>query len=395
MRVRRRPDYQRILSPRRQCRRTAEIGGEITCDAAVAEPGDRRGREVSARSQTTTRRPEREGKVGCCARAAAAEQVDVDSRKQARNRWCERLPTPCRDRDSDAAGSNRSVLLIDGRTIQQRDVARAAGEITVGDRASLKIRLRSVRQATAGRRQAEREVLRGDFAVVNHNRGNSDCNETWIAGSDGGIRSCRNAREGIVTVGVGCGCPAAERDRHAADGCATHNRSHRALDGASSAYRRTTRKSETADSRIEAQPAGNIVHIGVPECAAIGIESHGAVISPASTCSAAASRLRVRSLDEQLFSLAESIDRIGRQSSRILNGRKCGAARGTVAQGHVAGAIHRDTRHEAVRHVRSVRVPGRGLRHVRCHRALRNVNLVITRRGKTAGVAPAYGVGHP
>src|SRR5439155_22217275 len=117
------------------------------------------------------------------------------------------------------------------------------------------------------------------------------------------------------------------------------------------------------------------VLIRVPECAAIWIKRHGAVIAPASR-----PRLRGRAGEERLFGLAECVYRVGGQPTRVHYRRKDRRARGAVTHGHVAGAVEGQAGHKAMEHVRAIGIPSSSLRKISCDRAASNVHLVPTWR---------------
>src|SRR6185369_6856742 len=144
------------------------------------------------------------------------------------------------------------------------------------------------------------------------------------------------------------------------------------------------------------QTIDRVVHVGVPESTTIRIERHRTVITPTSTSTATAvSGLGSGPLNQNLLSLAEGIDGIGRQSARVLNRRLRRAAGRAVTQRHVSGAVHGQTRHETMHKVSAVRIKGRGLCHVRRDGAAGYGNLIKARRCKTGGVCTAHSMSRP
>jgi hypothetical protein len=81
--------------------------------------------------------------------AAAAEKVDVDLGHLTGDAGCEGLSAPRRGRDADTEGPQRRVLLVDGRRVQQRDLARVGGQIAVGCHAGLEVGLCGIGQTAA------------------------------------------------------------------------------------------------------------------------------------------------------------------------------------------------------------------------------------------------------
>src|SRR5207248_6243089 len=130
------------------------------------------------------------------------------------------------------------------------------------------------------------------------------------AGRNAGISAGGKARERVSAIyGGGCGsasqCHGRSLDGSAAAGCC-----YCTLQCAGG-YGRATREAERANSRVEGQSAGLVVHVGVPEGTAIGVKGHGAVITPASTTGGpAVSGLRSSSFDERRFRLRDRIHRV-------------------------------------------------------------------------------------
>src|SRR5205085_3306646 len=159
------------------------------------------------------------------------------------------------------------------------------------------------------------------------------------AGRDARVSASREVREGVEAGGVGRRRPAPQGDGGAADGAAAGTRRHVALHTAA-ADGRALRQTERPYARVVVEAVDGVVHVRVPERAAVGVERHRAVIAPTDARRpAAVSYLRARPLDEHLLGLAEGIDGVGGEPARVLDGGLRGAARRAVAARHVPRAV--------------------------------------------------------
>ncbi len=195
----------------------------VTRSAAV-ETCDRCGHQVSTRRQARSCRPDGESEIRRCARASTAKQVDVGPCELPSHRGGKRLASPRRDRDSNAVIPKSRILLINARSIQQDDITRTAVEISIDGYAALEIRLGCVRQATGGRRRAQREIHRCGRAIAHNHIERGVGSESRKRCGDAGIGAGGNPGERVRAIDRGSGRPAAERHRHAlnrgpANGC--------------------------------------------------------------------------------------------------------------------------------------------------------------------------------
>ena len=257
-----------------------------------------------------------EREIRRCAGATAAEQIDIGFNKLAGYRGSKCLAAPGRDRNTDATIAYRCVLLINAWGVHQRDIAWAACEIAIGGNPALEVRLRRVRETAAGQCRRQREILRSRQAIINHDIGYRHGSVAGQTGHNAWISTGGKAGKAVCSVRVG-GChPASKSNGHAADGitaaggrnCALQRASHR---------RRAAGKAECPDACVERQPGGLVVHVGVPESAAIGIKRHGAIVAPARARCAASARLRSGALDERCFVLRDRIHWVAGQASCI------------------------------------------------------------------------------
>ena len=311
-------ENHRVCRPGCQCRRAAEVGGEVAARAA-RKACDRCRCKVGAcrHSRTAGRSPDGNSDVRSRAGATAAEQIHVHPCELSGDAGFESLACPTRAVEAEATVRHRRILLIDARSIQQGDIARAAGKVAIRWHAALKVRLRIIYQATAGRCKRQGKILRGGQAIVHHNA--ADCARIVArkAGAKTGISAGGQSGEAVNAIHISSRCPASQRHGRAVDGVAAARSRHRALQRAGS-HRSATWETERANARIEGQSGHLVVHVGVPEGAAIHIERHGAVIAPAraARCSAV-SRLRSSAFDERLLGLSDGIDWIASQASCI------------------------------------------------------------------------------
>src|SRR5437660_10862936 len=139
------------------------------------------------------------------------------------------------------------------------------------------------------------------------------------------------------------------------------------------------------------QPVGKVVHVRVPERAAVGIERHRTVVTPSGACrTAAVANLRTCALNLHLLGLRQGVNRIRRKASGIFDRRLRGAAGSAVAQRHVSRTVDGETGHEAMNDIRAVRIERGALRGRGSDAPAVDTDLVVTRRRKAGRVASSY-----